>query len=377
MADAETHGVKINLISSRKLDTMTSEEKLRFILDEVKRGSVLVLERGLTAEEEIDLIKATMSEINHNTFIGIEMQSYSSNDLETSSWLSRILGRTRVPKMSVIGPASLLKTIHKDGSMIQTMVLTGESISRETQDEPMQESGESIQEPEVEFGSEPETDTEPTTPYDSPDEGEGDIEAESSETSFAPDQILTPPEPPEDVPNEEPIEPPQETNYPPPENNFEPEPAVDSETTAPEYYGDSTPTDQDYSVPVEPAPEETPPQEPVEATPLSLDDLETARGTMEYAEPYNPPAENLEQPPEELPDDTIESTEPNESQEPAQQGTTEYPSESPGETAEQEQPNENPENSSDQETISESEPPEDPQQESVGFLYRRLKTEEE
>ncbi len=131
MVDDTSDGVKINLISSRKLDSMNSQEKLRFILDEVKKGTVLVLERGLTAVEEINLIKATMSEINHETFIGIEMQSYSSRDLDTGGVLARLLGRRRVPKMSVIGPANLLKTIHKDGNIIQAMILTGESISDE------------------------------------------------------------------------------------------------------------------------------------------------------------------------------------------------------------------------------------------------------
>jgi hypothetical protein len=121
-------GVKINLISNRKLDSMTSQEKLRFILDEIKNGTVLVLERGLTAEEEIDLIKTTMTEIDHQTFIGIEMQSYSSDDLAADSWFAKLIGRTKAPKMSVIGPANLLKTIHKNGTMIQTMVLTGKSI---------------------------------------------------------------------------------------------------------------------------------------------------------------------------------------------------------------------------------------------------------
>ncbi len=58
------------------------------------------------------------------------MQSYSSRDLENEGWLARVLGRTRVPKMSVIGPANLLKTIHKNGNIIQAMILTGESISR-------------------------------------------------------------------------------------------------------------------------------------------------------------------------------------------------------------------------------------------------------
>ena len=49
--EEEPEGVLINLISSRKLDEMSSDEKLTFILDEVRRGTVLVLERGLTAIE--------------------------------------------------------------------------------------------------------------------------------------------------------------------------------------------------------------------------------------------------------------------------------------------------------------------------------------
>ncbi|MCK5560406.1 MAG: DUF2073 domain-containing protein [Thermoplasmata archaeon] len=145
-------GIKINLISSRKLDSMSSQEKLRFILDQVKDGVVLVLERGLTAVEEIDLIKSTMSEIDHDTFIGIEMQSYSPNDLEAGSWFSRILGRSRVPKMSVIGPATLLKPIRKDGNIIQAMILTGKAIQQEIPEEPTED-----QRPEDELGQSDET----------------------------------------------------------------------------------------------------------------------------------------------------------------------------------------------------------------------------
>jgi hypothetical protein len=132
----ESEGVKINLISSRKLDDMSSDEKLSFILEEVRRGTVLVLERGLTAIEEINLIKATMSAIDQDTFIGIEMQSYSSDDIRRGSWLDKLLRRVRLPRMTVIGPADLLKTVHKDGSMVQAMILTGKKIISEQGDAP-------------------------------------------------------------------------------------------------------------------------------------------------------------------------------------------------------------------------------------------------
>jgi len=121
-------GVRINLISIEMLAELSGNQKIRFILNEVKRGNVLVLEQGLTAEEEAELIKTTMSSIDQDTFIGIEMQSYSREDIRKGSWLDKLLRRKQPPRMSVIGPAALLKTVHKDGNVIQTMVLTHDTI---------------------------------------------------------------------------------------------------------------------------------------------------------------------------------------------------------------------------------------------------------
>jgi hypothetical protein len=121
-------GININLISIERLAQFSSRDKIRFILSEVKRGNVLVLEQGLTAQEEAELIKTTMSNIDQETFIGIEMQSYSQEDINKGSWLSKLLRRKQPPRMSVIGPADLLRTIHKDGNMIQAVVLTKDSM---------------------------------------------------------------------------------------------------------------------------------------------------------------------------------------------------------------------------------------------------------
>ena len=42
------NGISFNLVSRRKLNELTSDEKLKFILKEVKKGKILVLEYGLT-----------------------------------------------------------------------------------------------------------------------------------------------------------------------------------------------------------------------------------------------------------------------------------------------------------------------------------------
>ncbi len=120
-------GVSINLVSSERLGDMTTQEKVRFILDEVEAGKILVLERGLTPQEELQLVEATMSEIDQDTFIGIEMQSYG---LEMHrNIIHKWLGTPPRPRMAVIGPANRLTTVHKDSNNIQAKILTAQGIT--------------------------------------------------------------------------------------------------------------------------------------------------------------------------------------------------------------------------------------------------------
>jgi len=121
MADKE-RGISVNLVSRQKLEELSSSEKLKFILKEVQNGKILVLEHGLTAMEQTNLIEKTMKEIKQDTFIGIEMEGYSE---DRPSFIQKILGVIKKPRMTVIGPADLLKTIRKDSNMIQTMIIPG------------------------------------------------------------------------------------------------------------------------------------------------------------------------------------------------------------------------------------------------------------
>ncbi len=114
-------GIMVNLVSRSKLDKLSMEEKIRFILDEVEEGKILVLETGLTPDEQTRLIQSTMEEIK-DTFIGIEMQGYLQKKI---GWIKKLFGMNDSPRMIVIGPADKLKTIHKDNQMIQTMIVSG------------------------------------------------------------------------------------------------------------------------------------------------------------------------------------------------------------------------------------------------------------
>ena len=65
MAEATTpDGVQIDLVSGQRMEGLASMEKIRIILDGVHDGNIVILEEGLTPEEESRLIEVTMTEID-------------------------------------------------------------------------------------------------------------------------------------------------------------------------------------------------------------------------------------------------------------------------------------------------------------------------
>jgi len=104
---------------------MGSMEKIRFILDEVRDGNVVVLENGLTPDEEAKLIEVTMTEIAPDDFSGIEMESYPQEE-DNPTLLKKLLGGRGSggvgKRLTVVGPANQVQTVHKDKDMIQTLV---------------------------------------------------------------------------------------------------------------------------------------------------------------------------------------------------------------------------------------------------------------
>jgi len=116
--------VQMDLISGEKLEKMTSMEKIRLILDKVKTGRIVVLESGLTPDEEVRLIEMTMTEIRVDEFSGIEIESYPSK--KEGSFFDKIFGRSIKGRMTVIGPANQIRTIEKDKYQISTKVSVGD-----------------------------------------------------------------------------------------------------------------------------------------------------------------------------------------------------------------------------------------------------------
>lgn len=116
------NGVHIDLISGERMETLATMEKIRMILDGVHEGNIVILEDGLSPDEESRLIEVTMSEISPDEFNGIEIETYPRSSSRDSGIFDRLMGRTATSKLTVIGPANRIETLHKDETLIKALV---------------------------------------------------------------------------------------------------------------------------------------------------------------------------------------------------------------------------------------------------------------
>lgn len=115
--------IQLDLVSEGKLAHMGPTEKVRYIIDEVRRGKIMVLEKGLDPMEEAKLIEMTMAEISED-FVGLEIESYPRES--SGGFFGKIFSKKdAMHKLTVIGPANKLRTLKKDSNLISTLVSTG------------------------------------------------------------------------------------------------------------------------------------------------------------------------------------------------------------------------------------------------------------
>lgn len=125
MSEEPTAGIQIDLFNGSRLENAGTAEKVRTILNSVKAGNVVVLGGGLTPEEEGQLIETTMSQIQPDGFTGVEIETYHNEESSNSGLFGRVLGKSKTqtpPKLTVVGPANQMKTLHKDEQLLSTLV---------------------------------------------------------------------------------------------------------------------------------------------------------------------------------------------------------------------------------------------------------------
>jgi hypothetical protein len=115
-----------------EIESLSSVGRIRKLLTVAKENKIVLLQGRLKKEEETELIKTTMEEINKE-FKGIELavihpalSQLSGFQKIKNDLLSGILGDRQ--GLTIIGPASVVKAIKKDPNKIELM--TSERRSR-------------------------------------------------------------------------------------------------------------------------------------------------------------------------------------------------------------------------------------------------------
>ena len=116
------NGVQLDLINGTQLKNVGTAEKISLILDSVQDGNIVILGEGLTPTEESQLVEKTMTQIQPDGFTGIDIETYKPDKSDDRGFFGRVFNNQDNSKMTVIGPANKMETLHKDETLISTLV---------------------------------------------------------------------------------------------------------------------------------------------------------------------------------------------------------------------------------------------------------------
>lgn len=118
-------GLTLQFVPYSEIEDLSSLGRIKKLLKVAKEGKIVLLGGRLKKEEEAELIKTTMEEIN-NEFKGIELhviypssQSGPFYKKMRSNVINKLLGNRQ--GLTIIGPSNVIKEIKRDPNKIQLL----------------------------------------------------------------------------------------------------------------------------------------------------------------------------------------------------------------------------------------------------------------
>ena len=121
-------GFSIQFLPYSEIRNLSSDERIRKILDIVLGNNILILQGRLFAMEETRLIGDTMAMIGHvKNFKGIELAVVSENGEEGiitkfKKKMATMLSGGDLGAITIIGPATIVKEIKKNPKKIELLL---------------------------------------------------------------------------------------------------------------------------------------------------------------------------------------------------------------------------------------------------------------
>ncbi|MBS3109738.1 DUF2073 domain-containing protein [Candidatus Woesearchaeota archaeon] len=115
--------VTLQFVPYTDIEQLSSVGRIRHLLNIAKQNKIVLLQGRLKKEEEAELIKVTMEEINRQ-FRGIELAVINPQQSQIGGFTKvkyDILGMLLGDRsgLTIIGPASVVKAISKDPNKIE------------------------------------------------------------------------------------------------------------------------------------------------------------------------------------------------------------------------------------------------------------------
>lgn len=117
--------VTLQFMPHTEIEALSSVGRIRKLLSIAKQNKIVLLQGRLKKDEETELIKATMEEINKE-FKGIELavinpkqENLGGLDRLKNDFVEMLLGDRS--GMTIIGPANVVKSIKKDPDKIELL----------------------------------------------------------------------------------------------------------------------------------------------------------------------------------------------------------------------------------------------------------------
>ena len=117
--------VTLQFVSYSEIEDLSSVGRIRKLLNIAKQDKIVLLQGRLKKEEETELIKATMEEINKN-FKGIELAVINPAQADLngfSKFKNELFGMLLGDRLglTIVGPANVVKAIKKNPNKIELL----------------------------------------------------------------------------------------------------------------------------------------------------------------------------------------------------------------------------------------------------------------
>jgi uncharacterized protein len=120
--------ITLQFIPNNEMSNLDQETRLKKLVSLIKTDRILVLEGGLSSNDEMQLIEMTMEQISKD-FKGIEICTISNDKkkIELTAKLKETILKMFGYKsgLTIIGPASIVKEIKRDPTKIELLTVNG------------------------------------------------------------------------------------------------------------------------------------------------------------------------------------------------------------------------------------------------------------